>query len=236
MTSTYCRFYRDIRTGVRRRSIRLNRNPRAKLAPIEQAYNKGLDCYDTCDKSIPVYVIDPIEKITDAYLDQFLYHIGPTGAKPSIQQAMTRIMKANPSLYMLRERLRKGLQLYSSEPYLNSQNYCNSLSFSCTCYIQLSIIFNPRTEQLFLKTIHNSVWAGQERLGQLAKWKTFVMLTHHSSFKSACGYVPLLQCAKELAALIRSVPVEERPKQVIATCKEMLGPSKYIDAISQTLL
>ncbi|KNE89300.1 hypothetical protein PSTG_17245 [Puccinia striiformis f. sp. tritici PST-78] len=149
---------------------------------------------------------------------------------------MTRIMKANPSLYMLRERLRKGLQLYSSEPYLNSQNYCNSLSFSCTCYIQLSIIFNPRTEQLFLKTIHNSVWAGQERLGQLAKWKTFVMLTHHSSFKSACGYVPLLQCAKELAALIRSVPVEERPKQVIATCKEMLGPSKYIDAISQTLL
>ncbi|KAI9609093.1 hypothetical protein KEM48_003012 [Puccinia striiformis f. sp. tritici PST-130] len=73
MTSTYCRFYRDIRTGVRRRSIRLNRNPRAKLAPIEQAYNKGLDCYDTCDKSIPVYVIDPIEKITDAYLDQFLY-------------------------------------------------------------------------------------------------------------------------------------------------------------------
>ena len=34
------------------------------------------------------------------------------------------------------------------------------------------LIFNPRTGQLFLKIIHTSVWAGQKRLGQLAKWKT----------------------------------------------------------------
>jgi pre-mRNA-processing factor 8 len=53
-------------------------------------------------------------------------------------------------------------------------------------------IFNPRTGQLFLKIIHTSVWAGQKRLGQLAKWKT----------------------AEEVAALIRSLPVEEQPKQV----------------------
>ncbi|PSN29391.1 Pre-mRNA-processing-splicing factor 8, partial [Blattella germanica] len=46
-------------------------------------------------------------------------------------------------------------------------------------------IFNPRTGQLFLKIIHTSVWAGQKRLGQLAKWKT----------------------AEEVAALIRSLPV-----------------------------
>ena len=35
---------------------------------------------------------------------------------------MNKIMKANPALYVLRERIRKGLQLYSSEPtepYLN---------------------------------------------------------------------------------------------------------------------
>lgn len=35
-------------------------------------------------------------------------------------------MKANPALYVLRERIRKALQLYSSEPtepYLSSQNY-----------------------------------------------------------------------------------------------------------------
>jgi pre-mRNA-processing factor 8 len=45
------------------------------------------------------------------------------------------------------------------------------------------------------------VWAGQKRLGQLAKWKT----------------------AEEVAALVRSLPVEEQPKQVIVTRKGMLG-------------
>jgi pre-mRNA-processing factor 8 len=45
------------------------------------------------------------------------------GSKQLIQQAMNKIMKANPALYVLRERIRKCLQLYSSEPtepYLNS--------------------------------------------------------------------------------------------------------------------
>merc|ERR1712137_1296555 len=63
-------------------------------------------------------------------------------------------------------------------------------------------IFNPRTGQLFLKIIHTSVWAGQKRLGQLAKWKT----------------------AEEVAALIRSLPVEEQPRQIIVTRKGMLDP------------
>jgi pre-mRNA-processing factor 8 len=46
------------------------------------------------------------------------------GMKPLVQQAMAKIMKANPACHVLRERIRKGLQLYSSEPtepYLNSQ-------------------------------------------------------------------------------------------------------------------
>ena len=63
-------------------------------------------------------------------------------------------------------------------------------------------IFNPRTGQLFLKIIHTSVWAGQKRLGQLAKWKT----------------------AEEVAALIRSLPLEEQPNQIIVTRKGMLDP------------
>lgn len=51
--------------------------------------------------------------------------------KPLVQQAMAKIIKANPALYVLRERIRKGLQLYSSEPtepYLNSQNYSELFS------------------------------------------------------------------------------------------------------------
>ena len=48
------------------------------------------------------------------------------GCKTLVQQAMAKIMKANPALYVLARAHRKGLQLYSSEPtepYLNSQNY-----------------------------------------------------------------------------------------------------------------
>ena len=61
-------------------------------------------------------------------------------------------------------------------------------------------ILNPRTGQLFLKIIHTSMCAGQKRLGQLAK------------------------TAEDVAALIRSLPVEEQPKQIIVTRKGMLDP------------
>jgi pre-mRNA-processing factor 8 len=151
------------------------------------------------------------------------------GSKPLISSAMTKIMKANPALYVLRERIRKALQLYSSEPtepYLNSQNYAELFSNQIIWFIDDSnvyrvtihktfegnlttkpingavFIFNPRTGQLFLKIIHTSVWAGQKRLGQLAKWKT----------------------AEEVASLIRPLPVEEQPKQIIVTRRAMLDP------------
>lgn len=151
------------------------------------------------------------------------------GLKLLIQQAMAKIMKANPALYVLRERIRKGLQLYASESnqeFLNSQNYSELFSNQTQLFIDDTnvyrvtihktfegnlttkpingaiFIFNPRTGQLFLKIIHTSVWAGQKRLGQLAKWKT----------------------AEEVAALIRSLPVEEQPKQLIVTRKGLLDP------------
>lgn len=151
------------------------------------------------------------------------------GVKVLVQQAMAKILKSNPALYVLRERIRKGLQLYSSEPtepYLSSQNYGELFSSQIIWFVDDTnvyrvtihktfdgnlttkpingaiFIFNPRTGQLFLKIIHTSVWAGQKRLGQLAKWKT----------------------AEEVAALIRSLPVEEQPKQIIVTRKGMLDP------------
>jgi pre-mRNA-processing factor 8 len=151
------------------------------------------------------------------------------GLKVLVQQAMAKVMKANPALYVLRERIRKGLQLYASESnqeFLNSQNYSELFSNQIQLFIDDTnvyrvtihktfegnlttkpingaiFIFNPRTGQLFLKIIHTSVWAGQKRLGQLAKWKT----------------------AEEVAALIRSLPVEEQPKQLIVTRKGLLDP------------
>ena len=59
-----------------------------------------------------------------------------TGVKPLITQAMAKIMKANPALYVLRERIRKGLQLYSSEPtepYLSSQVPADTCITHQTC-------------------------------------------------------------------------------------------------------
>jgi PRP8 domain IV core/U6-snRNA interacting domain of PrP8 len=47
-------------------------------------------------------------------------------ARRAMRRVCVQIMKANPALYVLRERIRKGLQLYSSEPtepYLSAQNY-----------------------------------------------------------------------------------------------------------------
>eukprot|EP01041_Mallomonas_annulata_P005280 gene5280-10566_t len=151
------------------------------------------------------------------------------GCKPLMQQAMAKLVRDNPALYVLRERIRKGLQLYSSEPtepYLSSQNYSELFSNQIIWFVDDTnvyrvtihktfegnlttkpingaiFIFNPRTGQLFLKIIHTSVWAGQKRLGQLAKWKT----------------------AEEVAALIRSLPLEEQPQQIIVTRKNMLDP------------
>jgi pre-mRNA-processing factor 8 len=125
--------------------------------------------------------------------------------------------------------VRKGLQLHASEPtepHLSSSNYAELFSKQIIWFVDDSnvfrvtahrshrgntvtkatngaiFIFNPRTGQLFLKVIHTSVWAGQKRRGQLAKWKV----------------------AEEVAALIRSLPVEEQPRQVIATRAGMLDP------------
>jgi hypothetical protein len=51
---------------------------------------------------------------------------------------MAKIMKANPALYVLRERIRKGLQLYASEStqeFLNSQNYSELFSNQTQLFI-----------------------------------------------------------------------------------------------------
>jgi pre-mRNA-processing factor 8 len=51
---------------------------------------------------------------------------------------MNKVMKANPALYVLRERIRKGLQLYSSEPtepYLNSNNCYELFSDKITWFV-----------------------------------------------------------------------------------------------------
>lgn len=89
---------------------RLNQSQREELALIEQAYDSpgttlarikrflltqrafkevGIDMNDNYSTINPVYDIEPIEKITDAYLDQYLWyqadqrHLFPSWIKPS---------------------------------------------------------------------------------------------------------------------------------------------------------
>ncbi|KAK2962369.1 putative Pre-mRNA-processing-splicing factor 8 [Blattamonas nauphoetae] len=164
-----------------------------------------------------------------AYNIHAAYGIWIPGMKPLMTQAMAKIMKANVALYILRDRIRKGLQLYSSEPTepdLTSQNYGELFNNQIKWFVDDTqvyrvvthrtfegnlvtkpvngaiFIFNPRNGQLFLKVIHTSTWAGQKRLSQLSKWKT----------------------AEEIAALIRSLPTEEQPQQIIVTRKTLLDP------------
>ncbi|CCD23994.1 U4/U6-U5 snRNP complex subunit PRP8 NDAI_0C03340 [Naumovozyma dairenensis CBS 421] len=167
--------------------------------------------------------IDLAYNMYDAYGNWF------NGLKPLVQNSMRTIMKANPALYVLRERIRKGLQIYQSniqEPFLNSSNYAELFNDDIKLFVDDTnvyrvtvhktfegnvatkavngciFILNPKTGHLFLKIIHTSVWAGQKRLSQLAKWKT----------------------AEEVSALVRSLPKEEQPKQIIVTRKAMLDP------------
>ena len=167
--------------------------------------------------------VDLAYNVCDAYGNWF------SGMKPLMQNAMREMMRSNAALYVLRERVRKGLQLYQAQlqvPLLTSANYADLFSADTQLFVDDTnvyrvavsrkpdgtlgtrpvngavFILNPKTGQLFLKIVHTSVWAGQKRLGQLAKWKT----------------------AEEVAALVRSLPREEHPRHLIATRKGIVDP------------
>ncbi|CAN3368761.1 pre-mRNA-splicing factor 8 [Diutina catenulata] len=168
-----------------------------------------------------VIAIDLAYNLYDAYGNW------PPGAKALIANAMREIMRSNPALFVLRERIRKGLSLYQSQPretQLSSSNYQELFTPSSKLVVDDSNVYrvavhktsegnmattpingslfmaNPLTGQLYLKIIHHSVWAGHKRLGQLAKWKT----------------------AEEITALLRSLPKEEQPSSIILTRRGVL--------------
>jgi len=157
------------------------------------------------------------------------------GCKPLMQQAMAKIMQANPALFVLRERVRKSLQLFSSEPTepnLSSQNFTDLFTDQIIWFVDDSnvyrvsihktfegnttskpingavLILNPKDGTLFMRIIHTDTWKGQKRLSSLAKWKT----------------------SEVVAALIRGIPVTEHPKQIIITRRSLM-PSLEINML-----
>lgn len=96
------------------------------------------------------------------------------GSKPLIQQAMAKIMKANPALYVLRERIRKGLQLYSSEPtepYLSSQNYGELFSNQIIWFVDDTNVYRVTIHKV---NIYFGMTASQSCCPHLMRNKTII--------------------------------------------------------------
>ena len=104
--------------------------------------------------------------------------------KPLIQQAMSKMMKANPAMYVLRERIRKALQLYSSEPtepYLSSQNYGELFSNQIIWFVDDTNVYRV--------TIHKvrcgRVW-GRGRRTLLGVWHLVQVARENSHVPKSC--------------------------------------------------
>lgn len=164
-----------------------------------------------------------------AYNSADVYGTWIPGMKPLMQAALGAVMKLNPALHVLRERVRKGLQLHQLTPQdqlLLTSNYAELFGGRRVWLVDDLNVYRvvihrtvegnaatkpvngalavvaPGTGQLYLKVIHTSVWAGQKRLGQLAKWKA----------------------AEEVAALVRLMGGDEQPETVVACRKNMGDP------------
>nr|UXY88510.1 splicing factor Prp8 [Cryptomonas curvata] len=146
-----------------------------------------------------------------------------------IYKSVLTIIKINPSLFILRERIRRSLQLFIYEPkevFLNSENYISIFNKKGTwllddsCFYRVSLhqsvegnviikptngvlfIFSPENGKMFFRIIHKTFWQGHRRLSQLAKWKS----------------------AEEVVKLINYVSQEQKPNEIIVLKKNMIQP------------
>lgn len=90
---------------------------------------------------------------------------------------MAKIMKANPALYVLRERIRKGLQLYSSEPtepYLSSQNYGELFSNQIIWFVDDTNVYRVTIHKVRIRSnvgMWGSVYAYGRMLRQMRTYR-----------------------------------------------------------------
>ena len=72
-------------------------------------------------------------------------------------------MKANPALYVLRERIRKGLQLYQSQPqeaFLNSNNYAELFNNDTQLFVDDTNVYRVTVHKTFEGT-----WPQNQSMG-----------------------------------------------------------------------
>lgn len=151
------------------------------------------------------------------------------GLRDQIAKVMEHSMNYDPSISVFRERVRKSLQLYTTQTQEQALTYSNlgelfgkkmtwivddthvyrtkiQKTFEGN-YVSLPVnggifILNPANGQLFLKVVHTRTWQQQKRLQQLAKWKA----------------------AEETLALMRTFTPEEQPRQIICTRELLVDP------------
>ena len=142
---------------------------------------------------------------------------------------LIKIMKSNPALYILRDRIRKGLQLYTnkfSESTLNTESYFELFN-SNTCWLvddslfyRISvhqtllgniktkpingalIIFLPKNGNLILRTINSKTWKQHKKLSQLARWKA----------------------AEVILDLLQMIKTDEQPNKIVSLRKALVEP------------
>ena len=145
-----------------------------------------------------------------------------------IYKSLLKIIKINPSLHVLRERIRKSLQLFKSEsnqPSLDLENYISLFSkkgtwlFDDSSFYRVSLhqsregnviikpingvlfVFSSEDGKMFFRIIHKSYWQAQKRLSQLAKWKS----------------------SEEIVKLIKYISLEQKPREIVVLRKKTIN-------------
>jgi pre-mRNA-processing factor 8 len=157
-------------------------------------------------------------------------HAGALGVASIVAEALPSIANRNQALALLRERIRKALQLYAVETVdggiLEASSPAQAiipLDRSSDLWRQRLWIVDDRnayriaangviwvwettTGRLFVKIVHRDTWAGQTRRAQLAKWKA----------------------AEQVLSLLRSQPVEEQPQAIVLSQAATMDPMKTL--------
>ncbi|KAJ2335110.1 pre-mRNA-splicing factor 8, partial [Coemansia sp. RSA 2681] len=114
------------------------------------------------------------------------------GMKPLMQQAMAKIMKASPALYVIRERIRKALQLFSSEPtesYLNSTNYAELFSHQTCWFVDDTNVYRVTVQKTFEGNLTCFPVEDHQLLTEFGFWSLGQVQAHfqrHATLKMAC--------------------------------------------------
>ena len=149
--------------------------------------------------------------------------------KEVLNSEFTKIMRGNSALYILRDRIRKSLQLYTKkipEINLSLDNFSDIFKIGISWLIDDSLfyrvsvhqtllgniktkpingvitIFIPKNGNLILRIINSNIWKQQKRLSQLARWKA----------------------SEEIFNFLKIIPSEELPDQLILLRKTLKEP------------